>query len=177
MFRLPLFLLFAISPLAAQITEWDARRDLPNLSEKLNRLVPLLEQLNPKDWVAKGASEAYVQQWESVRKEAGYLEQTAKALSRQPDKLTLALEAYFRMQAIETRAGNLIEAVRKYQNPAMADLLQSIAAENGTIRVGLQQYIQEVAQQRETEWRVMESEAQRCRTQLTAPTSRPAAKK
>lgn len=152
--------------------EWEARRDLARLPDQVKSMLPILAQLNPQDWIAKGASDAYLQQWKSVREEVGYLQQSAEKLAAQPDRLTLALDALFRLQAIDTRMGNLVEAIRKYQNPALADLVQSIAAGNGAVRVGLQQYIQEVATQRESEWRVMEAEAQRCRTQVTAPPSR-----
>jgi GDP-D-mannose dehydratase len=154
---------------AGVIPEWEARRDIPTLPDKVRKILPILEQLQPQDWVAKGAPEAYVQQWKAAQTEVGYLQQTADALAQDPERLTLALDAYFRLQAIDTRLANLTDAIRKYQNPALADLFQSIAAETGTVRVGLQQYITEVATQRETEWRVMASEAQRCRTQLTAP--------
>ncbi len=164
-------------PQAGVAPEWEARRDIPALPAKVEKLLPVLEQLRPEDWVAKGASDAYVAQWKSVQDEVGYLRDTAQRLAQSPDRLTLALEALFRLQAIDTRLGNLVEAIRKYQNPALADLVQSLAAENATVRVGLQQYIQEVATQRETEWKVMESEAQRCRTQLTSPPPRPSAAK
>lgn len=154
------------------IPEWEARRDIPSLPDKIRKLLPVLEQLQPQDWVAKGAPEAYVQQWKSAQDEVGYLQQTVDSLAKDPERLTLALEAYFRLQAIDTRLGNLVDAIRKYQNPALADLLQSMAAETSTVRVGLQQYITDVAAHREAEWRVMQSEAQRCRTELTAPPAR-----
>jgi len=170
--------LFCALPLLAQqagiAPDWEARRDIPSLPAKVEKLLPVIEQLRPEEWVAKGASEAYVAQWKSVQDEVGYLKDTAARLAQAPDRLTLALEAYFRLQAIDTRLGNLVEAIRKYQNPALADLFQSLAAENASVRVGLQQYIAEVAAQREAEWKVMESEAQRCRTQLSAPPARPA---
>lgn len=154
------------------VPEWEARRDIPSLPDKIRKLLPLLEQLQPEEWVAKGAPDAYVQQWKSAQTEVGYLQQTVDSLAQDPYRLTLALDAYFRLQAIDTRLANLVEAIRKYQNPALADLLQSMAAETGTVRVGLQQHIAEVAAQREAEWKIMESEAQRCRTQMTAPPAR-----
>jgi hypothetical protein len=167
---------FALAiPIPAQqagvVPEWEAKRDIPSLPDKIRKILPVLEQLQPETWVAKGAPEAYVQQWKAAQTEVGYLQQTVDALAESPDRLTLALDAYFRLQAIDTRLGNLTDAIRKYQNPALADLFQSLAAETGTVRIGLQQYITEVATQRETEWRIMESEAQRCRMQLTAPPS------
>jgi hypothetical protein len=171
-----LILLCAALPVMSQqaglAPDWEARRDIPALPAKVEKLLPVLEQLRPEEWVAKGASDAYVAQWKSVQAEVGYLRETVGRLSQSPDRMTLALEALFRLQAIDTRLGNLVEAIRKYQNPALADLLQSLADGNSSVRVGLQQYVQEVAAQREAEWKVMESEAQRCRTQLTAPPPR-----
>jgi len=166
MTALPLALLLAQ---AGIVPEWQARRDIPRLPEQVKKLLPLLAQLDPQAWVSKGASPTYADQWKSAQKEVEYLEQSSARLAEQPDKLTFALDVFFRLQAIETRMGSLVEAIRKYQNPALADLLQSIAGENLTVKAGLQQYIAEVAEQRETEWRVMESEAQRCRSQIAAP--------
>ncbi len=40
-----------------------------------------------------------------------------------------ALDAYFRMQAMESTLGSVFEGVRKYQNPALADLLQGVVNE------------------------------------------------
>jgi hypothetical protein len=174
----------AIALLIAQaglIPEWQARREIPKLPEQVKKLLPLLGQLDPAAWIQKGASTAYADQWKAVQREVGYLEQSAAELAAQPDKLTLALDVYFRLGAIETRMGNLVEAIRKYQNPALAELVESIAGENLNAKVGLQQYIAQVAEQREIEWRVMESEAQRCRAQIAPPARtappRPAAKK
>jgi DNA repair ATPase RecN len=138
-------------------------------------MVPLIQQLKPEEWVAKGAPETYADQWKSVQAEVGYLENTAERLAAEPERLTLALEALFRMQSIDARLASLFEAVRKYQNPALAELLESLAAGNGPVRIALQQHVAEVAAQREAEWRIMEAEAQRCRTQLTAP-AKPAAR-
>ncbi len=152
--------------------EWEARKDIPALPEKVRKLLPLLQQLQPHEWVVKGASETYVDLWKSVQTEVGHLESTVDRLAQSPDRLPIAMEVYFRMISIETRMGSLVEAIRKYQNPALADLLQSIVSENLTVRSGLQQYILEVANQRDAEWKVMEDEAQRCRTQVTAPGTR-----
>lgn len=158
---------------AATVEEWDARRDLPALPAKMKQMLPVLQQLNPHEWVAKGASNAYVQQWKAAQDEVGYLQTSVEALAQQPDRLTVALDVLFRLQAIDTRLGNLVEGIRKYQNPALADMVQWLAGQNGAVRVGLQQYIQEVAVQRETEWKVMESEAQRCRAQqMSVPSPR-----
>jgi hypothetical protein len=96
-------------------------------------------------------------------------------LIKQPERLTLALETYFRMQAVDTMLGSLIEGIRKYQNPSLAELVQGVVDENSANRDKLRQYIQDLAAQKEQEFAVADKEAQRCRATLMrqpAPTGR-----
>lgn len=156
----------AFAQSAGVVNEWDAQKALPAFSQQVKRVLPILEQLRPEEWVQKGASAAYIDQWKNVRKEVGYLDQVIAQLAEKPDRLPVALDALFRLESVETKLASLSDAIRRYQNPALADLVQSMIAENNSTRLGLRQYVQEVAAQRETEWRVMEAEAQRCRANL-----------
>ncbi len=56
--------------------------------------------------------------------------------------------------------------VRKYQNPAIADLLQSLIAGTTADRDKLREYIVELAADREQQFKVVDAEAQRCRATL-----------
>jgi uncharacterized membrane protein len=56
--------------------------------------------------------------------------------------------------------------VRKYQNPALASIMQSVIAENSTNRDRLRQYLQDLATQKEQEFEVADREAQRCRAAM-----------
>src|SRR6202167_1206123 len=96
--------------------EWDIAQTLDSLSSTANRLKPILDQLTPQEWIAKGAPDAYVAQWKGAENELGYLVDSAKALAQSPDRLTLALDTYFRMQSLENRLNSLVEGVRNYQN-------------------------------------------------------------
>ena len=162
-------LLFALllSPAFAQTTgvanPWDTAPMIASLSTQAARLRPILDQLTPKEWVAKGAPEAYVAQWKGAEDELGYLSDSAKALEKQPEKLTLALDTYFRLQSLELRLSSLVEGVRNYQNPAVGDLLIGVAAENSANRDKLRQYITDLAVTKEQEFEVADKEAQRCR--------------
>src|SRR5271163_4147540 len=80
---------------------WDVSQTLDALSLQANRLKPILDQLTPEQWVSKGAPDTYVKQWKNSRDELGYLVDCAKNLEKQPERLTLALETYFRMQSLE----------------------------------------------------------------------------
>jgi hypothetical protein len=153
---------------------WDVSRMLDSLSAQAKRLKPILDQLTPQEWIAKGAPDAYVAQWKGAQNELGYLVDSAKALEQAPERLTLALDTYFRMQSLENRLNSLVEGVRNYQNPAVGDLLFGVAAENSANRDKLRQYITDLAATKEQEFKIVDQEAQRCRTNLSR---QPATKK
>ena len=67
------------------------------------------------------------------------------------------------MQAMESTFGSVIEGIRKYQNPAIADLLQGVINENSANRDKFRQFVTDLATQKEQEFQVVDKEAQRCR--------------
>jgi hypothetical protein len=147
-------------------SEWDARKLIDALSAQAQHLKPIMDQLQPADWVSKGASETYVAQWNNAQAQLKYLIASSEAFSRQPERLPLGLDTYFRMQSVESTFGSLTEGVRKYQNPALASIMQAVIAENSTNRDRLRQYLQDLATQKEEEFQVADREAQRCRAAL-----------
>lgn len=180
MYLLPLFFFFFTiqEPVRAQgvSAPWDISQTVTALAAQAERLTPVLEQLTPEQWQAKGAPAAYVTQWRAAQDEVGYVVNAANALGKQPEKLSLAFETYFRMQAVETEINSLVEGVRRYQNPAVGDLMISVMAANSSNRDQLRQYITDLAETREQEFQIVDKEAQRCRGNLVrqAP-ARPAA--
>jgi len=153
--------------------EWDISRTVETLSAQAKRLKPILDQLTPQEWISKGAPAAYVPQWRSAEDELGFLIDSASALEKQPDRLTAVLDTYFRFQSLETRLQSLIEGVRKYQNPAVGDLMLGVLGENSSNRDKLRQYITELAATKEKEFQIMDQEAQRCRGTLNRQPSLP----
>src|SRR5579871_5669215 len=150
---------------------------IASLSSQASRLKPILDQLTPKEWVAKGAPDAYLAQWKGAQDELVYLTDSAKALEKQPERLPLALDTYFRLQSLELKLNSLVEGVRNYQNPAVGDLLIGVAAENSANRDKLRQYITDLASAKEQEFEIADKEAQRCRGTLSKQTPpKPAAK-
>jgi hypothetical protein len=175
------WILLAGLPLAAQTgglpPEWETRKMLAELAAQVQRFQPILDQANPRAWVQAGAPETYVAQLQSTRNEVGYLTATAKALAERPDKLSLALEALFRMQAVESFLRSLGEGIRRYQNPALADLLNGLMGETLASRDRLRSYVVDLAAIKEQELAIMDQEAQRCRAQLSRqPAPAPARK-
>jgi hypothetical protein len=156
---------------------WDTSKDIASLIEQAERLNPLLEQLTPQQWEAKGAPATYTTQWRLARNEVGYLIGAAQALRKQPEKLTLALETLFRLQAVEAQVNSLVDGVRRYQNPAVGELLVSVVGANAGNRDQLRQYVSDLAQTKEQEFQIVDQEAQRCRGALVQAPARPAAPK
>lgn len=158
---------------AGVASEWDARKIIDALSTQAKHLKPLMDQIQPAGWVSKGASETYVAQWGTAQTQLKYLIASSEAFARQPERLPLGLDTYFRMESVESSLGSLTEGVRKYQNPALATIMQSVIAENSTNRDRLRTYLQDLSKQKEEEFQVADREAQRCRAALL---SEPAAK-
>jgi len=147
-------------------SEWDARKIIDALNTQAQHLKPLMDQIQPAGWVSKGASETYIAQWNTAQAQLKYVIASSDAFSRQPERLQLGLDTYFRMEAVESALGSLTEGVRKYQNPALASIMQSVIAENSTNRDRLRQYLEDLATQKEDEFQVADREAQRCRAAL-----------
>jgi hypothetical protein len=171
--RILCLLLFAASSLSAQAPSggvtsvWDIRTMLASLEARTKQLLPLLDQLKPADWVVNGAPQAYAAQWTTAKTELGYLLGAAQTMSKDPEKLPAALDTLFRMQALDSTLGSVIEGTRKYQNPAIADLVQAVANENDQNRDRLKQYVLDLASDKEHELQVMDAEAQRCRASIS----------
>src|SRR3984885_10495804 len=99
------------------------------LGAQAQHLKPIVDQVQPAGWVSKGASETYVAQWNAAQAQLKYLIASSDAFSRQPERLPLGLDTYFRMQAVESTLASLTEGVRKYQNPALASIMEEVIAE------------------------------------------------
>jgi hypothetical protein len=164
------FAVLLVSGVAAAQTgglepDWAVRKDLASLAENIQRIKPILEQVKPQNW--QGAPAAYVDQGKRVGAEIDYLITSTKLLAAQPTRITVALVAYFRMQSVDLMLRSYAEGIRKYQNPALAELLQGTLASAAADREKLRQYIMDLAAEKEQELRVMDEEAQRCRGMLS----------
>jgi hypothetical protein len=145
----------------------EVSKTLQAVSGNAERLLPIVAQIKPQEWVAKGAPDTYVKQWKTSQEQCQALIADAQSLSQKPDRLTEVLRVLFRVQFIEVALSSLEEGLKKYQNPALAELLAGTRAENTPNREKLQQYAVELADQREQDLRVADTEAQRCRGQLS----------
>lgn len=145
--------------------EWNTRESIQEMSKQLASVKPILDQLRPKEWAEKGAPEAYAQQLESTMTELRGVEWALANLSNKPEQLSYALDAYFRVQSFRLKVGSMSEAVRRYQNPAVSELIDAYLTESSGSQIQLQRYLTDLTEMKEAELEVMSQEAQRCRVQ------------
>jgi hypothetical protein len=158
-------------------SDWEIAPVLQAIGAHATKILPLLDQADSQQWMAKGAPEAYAAQLQSCKEQARALADGAKALAASPERLSGELQVLFREQGLETLLGSVAEAVRKYQSPEVAQQLVAVAAEAGGDRDRLAQYVVNLAADREKEFQVMDQETQRCRAQLLAAPAPPKKKK
>lgn len=149
-------------------SDWDIAAVLQEISAHATRVLPLLDRADPQQWAAKGAPDAYTAQLQSSKEQARALANGAKTLAANPEALSAELQILFRQQGLETMLNSVAEAMRKYQSPAAAQELIAASAEAGAARDRLEQYVVNLASEREKEYRVMDQETQRCRAQMLA---------
>jgi len=143
--------------------DWDIRPVLKEIAAHAQRMIPVLDQVDAKEMAKNGAPDTYLAQLNESKAQTKALATEAAALANSPDKLSADLQTFFRMQLLEKTVLSVEEGIRKYWNPAVADLLNSEMAENGQNRDRFQHYILELAAEHEQECAVMDHEAQRCR--------------
>lgn len=167
--------LAALAALAASVANaqtgtyqapWDVKKLTDALTAETRKLEPLIAQCDPAKWSDTSAGAAYQPQWKSVRDNIEYFSTAAAKWARNPEKLSAALETYFRMEAMERGLNSLMEGIRKYYSPDAANMLQSAMNENFNNREQLKQYLSDLSVAREQEFQVADREAQRCRGDL-----------
>ena len=148
---------------------WDIAVVLNEIGANAARLAPVLSQVDTAAWVAQGASETYGEQLQSSRQQARAVADAARALARNPEKLSAGLELFFRFEGLERMLGSIEDGARRYQGAPVAAEIASVYGEGGANRERFRQYIVNLAAERERQFEVMDQEAQRCRATLQAP--------
>jgi hypothetical protein len=161
-------------PAPASLSDQQIARTLNAISLHAARIEPMLQQLKPNDWVAKGAPDTYVAQWNSTIGQFRAIQSDMAALAQRPDRMTECMKALFRAQASHQILSSLVGGLRRYQNPALADLIESVAAEDRGDLDRFQQYVLELASEKEQQFAVVDAEAQRCRAALSRQPAEPA---
>ncbi|MBI3697931.1 MAG: hypothetical protein HY238_24245 [Acidobacteria bacterium] len=157
--------------------DWEVK-DMAAALEKHTAVIDgLLNQLHAEEWVAQGAPAAYIDQLKQTKQFNSYLTLSAQALGRDPAKLTAALDAFLRIEHLQSLLDSITAGVRRYQNASLADLLTAAISQNSATREKLKDYTRQLAEDREKEWEIANREAQRCRATLAKRPPAPPAKK
>jgi Asp-tRNA(Asn)/Glu-tRNA(Gln) amidotransferase B subunit len=161
------------SPQAAapRMTDQQIQSIFTGISKHTARIEPMIQQLHPAEWVEKGAPATYVAQWNSTIEQLNAIQTEMSALAQRPDQLIELMKALFRVQASQKVVASLMEGLRRYQNPALAELIESVAAEDQSSLDNFERYIVELANDRQQQFDVFEHEAERCRSTLFSPSS------
>src|SRR5690349_8292695 len=103
----------ATPPIGLQ-APWDIRQMLVAMNAENEKLKPLFDHMHPQQWIDNGAPAAYASQYLDARSRLDDVIRSVQSLSRQTDSLSVALDAYFRMEALEIVARSLDEGIKKY---------------------------------------------------------------
>jgi hypothetical protein len=143
---------------------WDVRSIITAIDKDTGKLKPLLAQLIPQQWYdQKGAPSTYILQLQTAQRQVNDIDVTTKMLSQKTEDLALALDEYFRLEALDFSARSLAEGARKYGPRGQADQLDALVASNFTNRERLRQYLKDLATSIEQNFKIADEEAQRCR--------------
>lgn len=150
----------------------DVRSILAAIVNDNQDMESLVERLDPQAWYdKKGAPSAYVMQRQAAQRQLRDVLYSAKLLSQKTNDLTLALDTYFRIEALEVTARSLDQGALEYGNRADAGKLQNLIARDFGSRQRMRDYLRELASNLQQNFKIADEEAQRCRAAASA--SRP----
>ncbi len=147
---------------------WDVRNIIEAIQKETDNLRPILAQLNPQQWYdQKGAPSTYISEWHTAQKQLDEIALSTRVLSQKTDSLSLALDEYFRLEALDVTSRTLQEGARKYTARAVADQLDKFIARNFNNRERLRDYLKDLAANQEQDFKIADEEAQRCRGMIS----------
>jgi hypothetical protein len=149
-------------------TPWAVKKIVADLQKDSGELQPLLRQMNPQQWCdQKGAPPTYVLQWQSAQQQLNDLITVTQLFSQKTESLSLGLDTYFRLEALEVMERSLAEGAQKYDARSTADQLNILIAHNFSNRDRIRGYLRDLATSTEANFKIADQEAQRCRSNLS----------
>ncbi len=157
----------ASKPAAGLAAPWDVKQMLADLNARTQKLKPLLDQMHPQQWLDNGAPPTYVNQYYDTKARVDDTVRSAMALAQNTESLSLALDTYFRMEALENVARSLEQCIRRYGERRVADQLAALIAQDFNNRQRFRNYLGDLSIEREQQFKVADEEAQRCRGMIS----------
>lgn len=149
-------------------TPWDVRQILATMTEDDGQLQSQLAQLNPQQWYdKKGAPGTYILQWQTAQRQLNDVIATSRLLAQKTDSLPMALDVYFRLEALEVTFRSLEEGAQKYADRGTADHLSLLIAHNFNNRERFRDFLKDLADSVDQNFKIADQEAQRCRGMIS----------
>ncbi len=167
--RLLVFLIGSVLCAQGIPAEWNARQQLDDLRAKFAAITPELAKVDLARWRSEGVAVAYLSQFESIQIQLKSLTLAIADLRQSPEKLSIALEIFLRFDSLDSMQRSVMEAIRKYESQALADLIESKFVETAVVRNHFRNYLLDLASSRDREFDVLLQEAQRCRVDMNTP--------
>ena len=150
----------------------EARAIVMRVLKTDDQLKPLLAALNPKVWYeTKGAPSSYVPQWQAAQQQLADVDVVAKQFLQHIDRLTAAMDLYFRLEALEFSTRALNEGAQRYAERPAAEQLAAFVTQNFESRQRFREYLQDLANNVEQNYKTADEEAQRCRAMVNSQSS------
>lgn len=154
----------AASQPAGLETPWDVRNILAGISADIAELKTLVAGMQPQQWHDRGgAPTTYILQWQTAQRQLNDVAAAGKLFTAQTESLPLALDEYFRLEALEVTLRSLTEGALSYGDRPAADHINQLLARDFNQRERLRAYLSELASSTEQNFKIADAEAQRCR--------------
>jgi hypothetical protein len=146
------------------------RWGIVELAEDLHRnagvVDKILKQVQPSDWIPRGAPDVYVSQYETLQSDIDNLALSAQEMIRDPEKLSASISTFLWLERVSSMVDSIAAGVRRYQSAVLANLLENAGAKVLSDQNLLKQYMRQRAVDQENELAIADDEAQRCRSEM-----------
>ena len=157
-----------VPPPAGIENSWDVHTVVDALLKDCEDLKAVLFQLNPQQWYeAKGASSTYILQRNSAQQQVNDVLVTARMFAAKTDSIALAVDVYFRIDALEVTAHSLSEGASRYADRPTSERLNQVIARNFNNREHFRDYVRDLSNTVEQNFKIADDEAQRCRGMIS----------
>ena len=160
------FVFEAFAQPEGMIPRWQIEELTQDIVGNVETATKVVVELKPREWVRKGAPEAYAQQHRTLLEEMELVKLAALALGREPERPTYAVDAFLWLDRVDGLLSSISAGVRRYGNGAVADLLDSARNRNEDSIATMKVYMRQAAEHLEEAMEVAHREAQRCRQDL-----------
>jgi hypothetical protein len=163
-------------PQAGLEMPWDVKTILGGIKDDLNALKVQVGSMKPQEWHDRASGPTtYILQKQGAEQQLNDALAASALLDAKTESLPLALDEYFRLEALDVTIRSLAEGASRYGARSAADQVNQILARDFNNRERLREYLKDLASSIEQNFKVADAEAQRCRAIIS--TVPPAAKR